>query len=319
MPKLFLTVALARQRYGEQVSLVRSRNPGVSSQSVAWLPIAFLLAAMASGQPQAGAPRARPEFEVASVRPSKNNAAPPAVRITPGRLTVQNMTLRRLIFVAYRIRDFQISNGPGWINSEKYDIDAKTDGANGADAMLLMLQATLEARFQLRFHHEMKEGNVYVLTIAKGGSKLREASCVPFDPNNLPKQSKLSEEERGKQCSGISRAPGELDGNGMSLEDAAGPPFQSLAGQLSLILDRPVINQTGLTARFDVHLRWHADEIAAGFPNEPGNPSTSSPVTDQSGPSIFTALEEQLGLKLESGKGPVDNFVIDSVDKPSQN
>src|ERR1700722_16848583 len=101
-----------------------------------------------------------PEFEGASVKISKNETANPAVRITPGRLSVENLTLRRLILVAYKVRDFQISGGPSWIGTEKFDIDARTDGSNGADAMLGMLQALLESRFQLHFHHEMKDGSV---------------------------------------------------------------------------------------------------------------------------------------------------------------
>jgi uncharacterized protein (TIGR03435 family) len=290
-----------------------------STQSTTLNLIAFLLAGIGeSGKPQARTTSSRPEFEVASVKLSKGDVAVPAIRITPGRLTVENLTLRRLIFVAYRVRDFQISNGPGWIGSDLYDIDAKTGSTIGADAMLLMLQTLLEDRFHLHFHHETKQGAVYVLTIAKNGSKMHEATCLPFDPNNLPRQAGLSDEERRDQCSGINRKTSELDGNGMSLEDASGPAFQSLTGQLSLILDRPVVNRTGLTGRFDVHLRWNADQTSA-VQNEPGNPSTSLPSTDQSGPSIFTALQEQLGLKLESSKGPVDNFVIDHVDKPSEN
>jgi uncharacterized protein (TIGR03435 family) len=157
--------------------------------------------------------------------------------------------------------------------------------------MLQMLQTLLEDRFQLRFHRETKEGPVYVLTIAKSGIKMHEVSCVPFDPNNLPKHD-------ANQCGGINWHNDGLDGNGMSMEDSAGPAFQSLAGQLSLVLDRPVINRTGLTGRFDVHLLW---------------------TSDSTGPSIFTSLQEQLGLKLEAGKGPVEKFVIDHVKQPSGN
>lgn len=262
---------------------------------------AFLLFGIgASGQSQ---------FEVASLKVSRKNTAEPAVRITPGRFQVANLTLRRLIVVAYKVKDFQLSGGPGWISSERYDIDAKTDGANGADAMLLMLQTLLEDRFRLRVHHETRVGAVYELTIAKNGSKLDQANCVPFDPNNLPKQTALSPSERRSQCGGISRRVGELDGDGMTIEDASGPAFQSLAGQFSLILDRPVINRTGLSGLFEVHLRWNSDsEVNRG--TSPDSPA---------GPSIFTAVQEQLGLKLEAGKGPVDSLVIDSVERASEN
>ena len=259
------------------------------------------------------------KFEVASIKLSKSDDAGPSVRITPGRINVVDLSLRRLIFVAYKVRDFQISDGPAWINSEKYDIEAKTDGGSGADAMLLMLQALLEDRFELRLHRETRERPVYELTIARNGSKLHEATCAPFDPNHLTKQAALSEQERRAQCSGIKRGAGELDGNGMSLEDGTGPAFQSLAGQLSLVLDRPVVNRTGLTGRFDIHLQWTPDKVTNGPPNEPNNPNASSGSADQFGPSIFTAVEEQLGLKLRPAKGPVEFLVIDHMERPSAN
>jgi uncharacterized protein (TIGR03435 family) len=250
-----------------------------------------------------GQAQTRAEFEVASIHVSKDDAAKPAVRISPGRLSIENLTLRRLILVAYKVRDFQISNGPGWIGMEKFDIDAKTNGTDGADAMLSTLQALLESRFQLHFHREMKDGAVYLLTVAKSGAKLHEAKCVPFDPNDLRRQGALSDAERARQCGGINRTVGKLDSDGMTLEDGSGPAFQSLAGQLSLVLDRPVVNRTGLAGRFEVHLTWDAE------------PSAS----DGSQPSIFTAVQEQLGLRLEAERAPVDNFVIDRVERPSEN
>jgi uncharacterized protein (TIGR03435 family) len=245
----------------------------------------------------------RAEFEVASIHLSKRDAAAPAVHLSPGRLNVENLTLRRLILVAYKVRDFQISGGPAWMGTEQFDIDAKTDGKNGADAMLSMLQALLESRFQLRFHRQSDDGAVYLLTVAKSGTRLHQARCVPFDPNDLRKQGALSDAERTRQCGGISRSAGKLDSDGMSLEDGSGPAFQSLAGQLSLVLDRPVVNRTGLAGRFEVHLAWDAEQ------------STS----DGSQPSLFTAVQEQLGLKLEAGRAPVDRFVIDRVEKPGEN
>ncbi|MBV8731821.1 MAG: TIGR03435 family protein [Acidobacteriia bacterium] len=261
---------------------------------------------------------AQAKFEVVSVRVDKNSSSGPAVRMTPGRLNAENLTVRGLISIAYKVRRSQISGGPGWINTEKYSIDAKTDGNNGADLMLLMLQSVLDERFHFRFHHETKEGALYELTIGKGGSKMGEATCVPFDPNNLPKQATLSDQERRRQCGGISRRAGELDGDGMSLEDATGPAFQSLAGQLSLILERPVINRTGLTGRFDIHLRWNPEQETTSLQNDPGN-LTQPLAVDSSGPSLFTALQEQLGLKLTPSKGPVDFLVIDQIERPSDN
>jgi|SRR5215469_9959150 len=170
----------------------------------------------------------------------------------------------------------------------------------------------------MRFHHEVKEDSVYALSIAKSGVRMHEVNCVPFDPNNLPKQVALSEQERHSQCGGIHRNLGELEGQGMSMADSAGPAFQSLAGQLPLILDRPVIDRTGLTGRFDVHLRWASDQPTG---DSLGQPATggAKPSPDMSGHSIFTALQEQLGLKLEASKGPVEKFVIDHAERPDEN
>ncbi|HEX5226075.1 MAG TPA: TIGR03435 family protein [Bryobacteraceae bacterium] len=161
-----------------------------------------LAAAAALGQSQVGT-SPRPEFEVATVKLRKGPPAEPRVQMTPGRLSVLNLSLRDLIGIAYRVKDSQISNGPGWIKSERYDVDAKTDSsANGADAMLAMLQSLLEGRFQLRFHHEAREQAVYLLTVARGGVRMHEATCVPFDPNQLQKQAGLSDQERARQCGG---------------------------------------------------------------------------------------------------------------------
>jgi len=277
-----------------------------------------LLASLGLAQSQNGPPTHRPEFEVATVKVSKGSLDG-AVRMTPGRLTIQNLTLRRLILVAYRLRDAQLSGAPGWINSERYDIDAKTDGAaTGADPMLQMLQNLIESRFSMRFHHETSEEPVYLLTVAKSGLKMKQASCVPFDPNNLQKQVALSDQERARQCGGINRRNGALDGDGMSMRDRNGPAFQSLAGQLSLLLDRSVVDRTGLTGRFDVHLRW-TDQPPTDAKAAPDGLNAAAAGGEANGPSIFTAIQEQLGLKLESGKAPLEKFVIDQVERPTEN
>lgn len=280
---------------------------------------AVVLAANAApAQPQVGSSTRRPEFEVASVKPSKGSDNG-TVGMTPGRLTVHGLTLRSLILVAYRLSDTQLSGAPGWIDSERYDIDAKTDGAaTGADPMLLMLQTLLESRFRLRFHRESQEESVYLLTPAKNGLKMKEATCVPFDPNDLKRQVALSEQERARQCGGINRRKGALDGDGMSIRDSNGPAFQSLAGQLALVLDRPVIDRTGLTGRFDVHLRW-TDQASTDSQATPRDLDSPAPGGEANGASIFTAIQEQLGLKLEPGKAPVEKFVIDGIQRPTEN
>lgn len=243
------------------------------------------------------------------------------IRIGPGRLVAEDLTLQHLMMVAYKVRDFQISGGPGWISSLRYDIEGRTDGASGADPMFLMLQKVLEDRFALRFHYDTKEGPVYFLTISKGGIKMQKATCVPFDPDHFQPRANATDPPPVNQCSGILRRSTGLDqlleARGLSMADSIGPASQSLAGQLSLSLGRRVIDKTGLSGLFDVHLQW-TEPVAIGLE---GSAAVSNPpsTTDAAGPSVFTALQEQLGLKLESGRGPVDVLVIDHVEEPTPN
>ena len=214
----------------------------------------------------------RPEFEIASVKINSGGGANETIHIGPGRFVAEDLTLRRLIMVAYKVRDFQISGGPGWMNSSRYDIDGRTNEPSGADPMFLMLQKLLEDRFALRFHYDTKEGPVYFLTIAKDGIKMRKATCVLFDPDHLQPHAKATDPPPANQCNGItSRSTGLdrlLDARGLSMADSIGPANQSLAGQLSLSLGRPVIDKTGLTELFDVHLQW-TEPAAAGLQGVP--------------------------------------------------
>ncbi len=159
-----------------------------------------------------------------------------------------------------------------------------------------MLQTLLRDRFKLTLHLETKELPIYLLTVAKSGFRLqplKEGDCITFDPNNPAR-------EPGRKpsnfCGNMGIGRGNLDATKASMAD--------LAPLFSVILGRTVVDQTGITGAFSVHLRFAPDEV---------------PAADATGPSIFTAVQEQLGLKLESGKGPVEVLVIDSVEKPSEN
>src|SRR5262249_46564117 len=132
------------------------------------------------------------------------------------------------------------------------------------------------------------------------------------DPNHLPTAS-VTEQKPVSNCGYIRRSSGpinSLDGDGIGIEDSTGPAFQSVAGQLSLVLDKPVINKTGLTGIFNIHLRW-ADDLKAD--------ADSSATSNTERPSLFTALQEQMGLKLESARGPVKVWVVDGAQKPNAN
>jgi uncharacterized protein (TIGR03435 family) len=227
------------------------------------------------------------------------------MRSPNGRVTGVNVVPMLLITSAYGVAGFEVLNAPAWLSSERYDVNAKApDGNPSGEQSRLMMQSLLEDRFQLKVHRETKEGAVLKLSVAKSGIKLRpvqEGSCfVPGSPGApsayVPGQK--------PPCGMI--MPGR---NGVNQTmDAAGLKMDMLARTLSLMLGTKVVNATGLAGAFDgFHL-----EYAPARLNGPG-------VSDAAGASIYTALPEQAGLKLEAGKGPVEFLVIDRVERPGEN
>ncbi|HUA19398.1 MAG TPA: TIGR03435 family protein [Bryobacteraceae bacterium] len=262
---------------------------------------------------QTAPPPERPEFEVASIKLNKSADGRIMIRPAPGgRFTATGIPMRFLITEAYRIKDFQLSGAPSWLLSERYDIEAKADGNPSFDTMRVMLQTLLEDRLKLKYHHETKEMAVYNLVVAKPG-KLHEAEgdCGPR-PQGLPPPL-----EPGKMpsppCGGMFMFPGHISGQKV--------PMSQLVDILSRFSGRIVIDQTNLTAKYDIDLQYTPDP--GQFPGPPpgGGPPGAPPLppVDPNGPSLFTALQEQLGLKLESQKGQVEMIVIDHVERPSEN
>ncbi len=260
-------------------------------------------------------PTPSPTFEVASIKPSDPSSRMVMLRNSPGgRFTANGVTTKFLIAEAFNIRDFQISGGPSWIDSARYDIEAKADDSSAdprtmnedqrralMDQQRLRLRALLVDRFQLQFHMGTKELPVYALVIAKNGPKLqevRDAGGTPSSPAT----------PKGRMAMGR----GELSSEGTRL------PF--LVQVLSQQLGRTVIDKTGLSGTYNFKLTWTPDPGQGGmFKGPDGGPPPDAPPPDTQGPSIFTALQEQLGLKLESGKGPVEILVIDRLEKPTEN
>jgi uncharacterized protein (TIGR03435 family) len=235
------------------------------------------------------------------------------IQLMPGGgLRANNVTLRVLLTLAYDVRDFQISGGPPWLGSQLYDIQARSGTDSDASAspeqiqkltdeqrktfqeqMRERLRALLAERFQLVLHHETKEVPVYVLEVAKSGPKFQEAKEA--GPN------------RGRMRMGR----GELQGEGIQI--------QFLVQVLSNQLRRPVLDKTDLKGNYDIKLTWTPDG-SQGFGPGPLPPGVEAPPPpDPNGPTIFTAVQEQLGLRLESQKGPVDMIVIDRAEKASDN
>jgi uncharacterized protein (TIGR03435 family) len=204
-----------------------------------------------------------------------------------------------------------IKGAPAWIHSEMYEINAKAEGPVSPEVIQgPMLQALLEDRFKLKIHHETREGPVYTLMPAKGSSKLKpfaEGNCIrmPLTPFPPP------EPQPGQR---YCRAMISFQGPAV---DAEGNTLSEFSKLLDVILDRPVIDQTGIAGRFDIHLEFSADEVTPPL-YHPGA-AASGASSDLASPPILVAIQQQLGLKLVPAKGPVEALVIDHVERPSEN
>jgi uncharacterized protein (TIGR03435 family) len=247
----------------------------------------------------------RPQYEVASVKPNASN--PPFVFLNGppniAAFTATNATLQSLIVYAWQVKSFQIEGGPSWIDAEHFDISAKPpEGAFTREQYRLMLQALLEDRFKMAVHHTTKEVPVYALTPAKGGLKIKPASepCAPPGPYTARPEPAASDNPGVPRCGNMSMGLTSLPGRSVAMK--------FFTDGLANALGRPVIDKTGFTGTLDVHLEFSSE-----------SPAPAADLPDNNKPTIFTALQEQLGLKLESQKGPADLLVIDHAEKPSEN
>ena len=244
-----------------------------------------------------------------------------------GRLTATNASLMLLIQFAYADHDramlghslpllaAQVVGGPAWIDSLGYDIEAKPEGATDPKRAWLMLQTLLADRFKLALHRETRDLPVYDLTAAKSGLKLpapKDVDCVSFPPGATPQH------VPGKVDCGY--VPLLMESGRLRMEGSK-VHMADLVSKLALVLGRPVLDKTEFRGEFDLNLSFTADEATMGLPGSggPGDPGGSPLPTDLNVPSIFAALEEQLGLKLVRAKGPVEVLVIDHVEKPTPN
>lgn len=276
--------------------------------------VAGLLAVAVYGLAQSADP---PRFAVATIKrdPSRETlsmAVPMGVGYRPGgRLVAGNAPVAMLIQRAYSVQGFQVVGGPSWINTDGYDIEAKPEVGTDQKRMWLMLQTLLADRFKLAMHRETRDIPVYDLQTVKGGPKLP-----------APGGGNCSEVMTGHPAPGQPRpappcGPGLVkSGTGLTME-AISVSMPAFVKQLSLIVGKEVIDKTGFTGRFSLHLEFAIDDALAGLPNPEGPSGQPADINDR--PSIRTALQEQLGLKLQASTGPVDVFVIDHVERPSEN
>jgi uncharacterized protein (TIGR03435 family) len=238
---------------------------------------------------------ARPAFEVASIKPAQTRGF---MNISPsGQVSVSGMTVKGLLTFAYKLRDDQVLGGPAWIATEVWAIQAKApDGRDMQDAEVIrqMLQSLLQDRFQLKVHNESRDFSVYLLSVGKNGPKVS-----PYQEQSAPPRSPPGPPLRGL-----------LRRNGDDIA-ATGVRMSSLASFLGQFIGRPVLDQTGLEGEYDFKLHW-----LPAPPTQVGGPDAVA--GDPAGPSIFTAIQD-IGLKLDAVKAPMEVLVIDSVSKPSEN
>ena len=260
------------------------------------------------------------KFEVASVKPNTSGDGPTRIMLQPGgRITAENMSLRNLVRFAFQVQDFQLVGGPDWLEKERFDILAKAEhdivptppGTTGPGQ--LMLRSLLADRFKLTIHQEKRELPVYALVLARGDGRLGpQLQHSTVDCQALiaargvgPVGASGPMLEGRPQC-GMRMSPGNILGGGF--------PLSQLVTTLSQFVRRTIVDRTGLNGNFDLELKWTPDQMPQGAP-PPGAPPL--PPIDPNGPSIFTAVQEQLGLKLESTKDSVDVLVIDHIEAPT--
>jgi uncharacterized protein (TIGR03435 family) len=255
---------------------------------------------------------AAPAFEVASIKRDVGAEHINYRRPFPT-LHVEGSTLKDLVISAYQVHDFQVTGGPGWIDSDLYNIDAKAEPHPVANQQFVALQrrrlqTLLRDRFHLTIHRETKELPVYELTVAKGGPKLQPSNCVQRVTGDTAIAPGKTQSD---YCGGTAIGRGQIQGRGLDMA--------FLAGILSTPLSRTVVDKTGIGGEFQIQLTYTpvAPSVSSADAVPPGRADGAA--APDRGPDIFTAVQEQLGLKLQSGKGPVEVLVIDHVERPSEN
>lgn len=255
-------------------------------------PAILLLTVLVAGGVRGAEP---PKYEVASIKANTDGGLGYRFYIGPdGSLAASGITLRRLMMTAYNVQGFRIAGGPEWVGSSRWQVQAKPDRAASPDQVRPMLRALIEERFQLRTRSEKRQLPVYELVVDRKGSKVAAVKDRDAEPTVRI-------------------------GNGLiQLTNAMSATF---ASQLSYALGQPVVDKTGLAGKFDFALEWTPEPGEDGGPETSGLPpgTRQEPPSSTDEPSIFTAIREQLGLRLKSGRGAVEVIVIDDVRTPAAN
>ena len=257
-----------------------------------------------------------PSFEVASIKQTPAGTSGGGYNLEPGgRTVVRNFTLKNLIMLAWHVQVFQVQGTTGWMDTTRYDIEAKGSDNSSDDQSRLMLQSLLADRFHLTLHRETKDLPIFALRrTASSGTSLtpaKDGSCTPLAAQPATAPSVVS--SASPPC-GITQRLTKSQDNGsttMSVE-GRGVAMDILARTFGTVLGRHVTNETGLSGSFDLRLEYKPENFSAP-------PMAVAQSTESTAPSFFTALQDQLGLKLESQKGPVEVLVVDHAERPSEN
>jgi uncharacterized protein (TIGR03435 family) len=231
------------------------------------------------------------QFEVASFKPSKPGGEGAIIRPRPGgqQYEALNCPVKLMLQAAYRVKAEQITGGPGWLDSEPFDMEARAERPANIDELHVMLVNLLTERLHLKFHKEMREMSVYALTLDKGGSRM-----TPHESGNA----------------GEVWIDENADETHVTMK-ATFAPMEYFAFRLSRQMDRPVIDLTHLKGGYDFNLEFSRDPL----PGITDIPQT----TGADAPNVYAAVKQQLGLELKAQRGPVEVFVIDHADKPTDN
>jgi uncharacterized protein (TIGR03435 family) len=311
---------------GAGLNLARKFLLGAAAGSAIALPLGFGMLHAMQAPTQSDLYPDVPKYEVATIKPSAGaSEGRIMLMITPDGVSMTGVQVQMLLREAFRVEDDRIIGAPVWVKTNRYDVQAKVSPEDAPKLEKLkmeerhaMLVPLLVDRFNLKYHHETRELPTYSLVVAKGGPRLKP-SAVPDPPPN-PKS----------PDAGTSPHPGDTPANnpprfmmrfmGRGHVEADGGNMQMLARVLSQQLGRTVVDKTGLTGTYDYALQWTPDDAPPPGPGgADGGPPRNEGGTEAAGPSLFTAVQEQLGLKLQSEKGPADVIVIDHIDLPSEN
>jgi uncharacterized protein (TIGR03435 family) len=269
----------------------------------------------------------RASFDVVSVKPNRTNQGIPLVVFQPGgRMIAGNVVVRQVILVAYGLDDIQIVNAPDWTATERFVIEARTSDATPTDAIRTMLRTMLAERFGFVAHTERRELPMLALTMARSdkrpGPNLRASGpeCAPIKPpegvpmppppppppagNAAPMRIILPRDEPLRRRCGAMLAPGWFSARSITMQELTSP--------LTQLMRRPVVDETGLTGEFDLDVFFQPEGLAGALVGPP-------PAALSDAPGLTTALQDELGLRLESRRGPLDVLVVDRIERPSEN